>query len=454
MRPGCARPRARSSTRCARRSARATLSPAGLRARAARARAPARASAALAGACSSGRPRRARAARRRHGRCSTSSAASASTRFGHADRGPARDRRGGRRRATRVFQGHLCPGAGVPAALARRCCGTPARGCAHVWLSVSGAMANENALKMIFQKHAPGRPHRRRSSAASRAAPLAMAELTDKPAYREGLPLRGSALLRAVLRPEEPDATRRASSALDAHLARYPGRVAGDALRAGAGRGRLPHRAAASSSRALMQRCREAGIAVWVDEVQTFARTGELFAFRTLRARGVRRRRHGGQGAPGQRRALQPRLQPAAGAGGGHLRRRDRRHGGRRAHHRAARERGLSRPRRAHRGARRRASSAASRRCARRLPRAVGPRSRRRRDAGLRAVRRLAEVVAGGRCAPRSRRGCWSGAPAPDPTKIRMLLPGERHRRGARGRLRDAREGAARASAEERGLPC
>jgi 4-aminobutyrate aminotransferase-like enzyme len=29
-----------------------------------------------------------------------------------------------------------------------------------------------------------------------------------------------------------------------------------------------------------MQRCREAGIAVWVDEVQTFARTGELFAFR------------------------------------------------------------------------------------------------------------------------------------------------------------------------------
>jgi 4-aminobutyrate aminotransferase-like enzyme len=31
-----------------------------------------------------------------------------------------------------------------------------------------------------------------------------------------------------------------------------------------------------------MQRCRAAGVAVWVDEVQTFARTGELFAFRTL----------------------------------------------------------------------------------------------------------------------------------------------------------------------------
>jgi 4-aminobutyrate aminotransferase-like enzyme len=31
-----------------------------------------------------------------------------------------------------------------------------------------------------------------------------------------------------------------------------------------------------------MERCRAAGIAVWVDEVQTFARTGELFAHRTL----------------------------------------------------------------------------------------------------------------------------------------------------------------------------
>jgi 4-aminobutyrate aminotransferase-like enzyme len=33
---------------------------------------------------------------------------------------------------------------------------------------------------------------------------------------------------------------------------------------------------------ALMDRCRRAGIAVWVDEVQTFARTGELYAFRTF----------------------------------------------------------------------------------------------------------------------------------------------------------------------------
>jgi len=33
---------------------------------------------------------------------------------------------------------------------------------------------------------------------------------------------------------------------------------------------------------ALMSRCKAAGIAVWVDEVQTFARSGELFAFRSF----------------------------------------------------------------------------------------------------------------------------------------------------------------------------
>jgi 4-aminobutyrate aminotransferase-like enzyme len=36
-----------------------------------------------------------------------------------------------------------------------------------------------------------------------------------------------------------------------------------------------------------MERCRQAGVAVWVDEVQTFARTGELFAFQTLGLEGL-----------------------------------------------------------------------------------------------------------------------------------------------------------------------
>jgi 4-aminobutyrate aminotransferase-like enzyme len=66
-----------------------------------------------------------------------------------------------------------------------------------------------------------------------------------------------------------------------AHLRRHPGRVAAMLFELVQGEGGV-HPAPRDFFLALMRRCREAGVAVWVDEVQTFARTGELFAFRTL----------------------------------------------------------------------------------------------------------------------------------------------------------------------------
>jgi 4-aminobutyrate aminotransferase-like enzyme len=68
---------------------------------------------------------------------------------------------------------------------------------------------------------------------------------------------------------------------LDAHLRRHPGRVAAMLFELVQGEGGF-HTAPPEFFRALMQRCREAGVAVWVDEVQTFARTGELYAFRSF----------------------------------------------------------------------------------------------------------------------------------------------------------------------------
>ena len=178
-----------------------------------------------------------------------------------------------------VFQGHLLPGPEylrVSRALLRHT-GPRVR---HAWLSLSGTMANENALKLIYQKHTPADRvvvFERGFSGRS----LAMAELTDKPAYREGLPLRGCALFVPFFDPEDPDSTAHTLAALDSHLARYPGRIATmlfEIVQGEAGIATAPREFFA----ALMGRCREAGIAVWVDEVQTFARTGELFAYRTL----------------------------------------------------------------------------------------------------------------------------------------------------------------------------
>jgi 4-aminobutyrate aminotransferase-like enzyme len=178
-----------------------------------------------------------------------------------------------------VFQGHLLPGPeylNVSRALLRHA----GRRIQHAWLSVSGAMANENALKLILQKRAPAdRIVAFERGFAGRT--LALAEITDKPAFREGLPLRGNALHVPFYDPEDPDSTARSVAALNAHLARYPGRIAAMLFELVQGEGGF-HTAPREFFMALMERCREAKIAVWVDEVQTFARTGELFAFRTF----------------------------------------------------------------------------------------------------------------------------------------------------------------------------
>ena len=178
-----------------------------------------------------------------------------------------------------VFQGHLLPGPEY-LKLSRALLRHAGPRIVHAWLSVSGAVANENALKMILQKHAPA-DRIVAFDGAFAGRTLAMAELTDNPKYREGLPLRGNVLYVPFYDPEDPDSTARSLAALDAHLARHPRQVAGMLFELVQGEGGV-NDAPREFFEALMQRCRAAGVAVWVDEVQTFARTGELYAYRTL----------------------------------------------------------------------------------------------------------------------------------------------------------------------------
>jgi 4-aminobutyrate aminotransferase-like enzyme len=175
-----------------------------------------------------------------------------------------------------VYQGHLAPGAEYPELLRAllRHAGPHIK---HGWLSISGAIANENALKIVLQKHAPADTIVAfERNFAGRT--LALAEITDKAAYREGLPLTGRVLYVPFHDANRPSRT---LEALDAHFARYPGRIAAMIFELVQGEGGY-HTAPPEFFRAVMERCRAAEIAVWVDEVQTYARTGELFAYRTF----------------------------------------------------------------------------------------------------------------------------------------------------------------------------
>jgi 4-aminobutyrate aminotransferase-like enzyme len=181
--------------------------------------------------------------------------------------------------ATPVFQGHLLPGL-EQLRLGRLLLKHAARRLRHVWFSLSGAMANENALKLIWQKHAPAdRIVVFEGAFAGRTTTLA--ELTDKPAFREGLPLRGIALTVPFYDPHARDPVAKSMARLDEHLARFPGQIAAMLFELVQGEGGI-RTAPREFFVAAMERCRSAGIAVWVDEVQTYARTGELFAHRTL----------------------------------------------------------------------------------------------------------------------------------------------------------------------------
>ncbi len=181
--------------------------------------------------------------------------------------------------AAPVFQGHLLPGL-EQLALGRLLLRHASPRLRHVWLSLSGAMANENALKLIWQKHTPAdRIVAFAHGFAGRTTTLA--EITDKPAFREGLPLRGIALHVPFFDPGARDPVANSLTALDAHLAHHPGQVAAMLFELVQGEGGI-RTAPREFFVALMERCQEAGIAVWVDEVQTYARTGELFAHKAL----------------------------------------------------------------------------------------------------------------------------------------------------------------------------
>jgi len=124
-----------------------------------------------------------------------------------------------------VFQGHLLPGPEY-LRLSRALLRHAGSRLKHVWLSLSGAMANENALKIIFQKHAPAdRIVVFENCFHGRS--LATAEMSDRPAFRDGLPLQGNVLQVPFYDPTREDSIERSVAALEEHLQRYPGRVAG-----------------------------------------------------------------------------------------------------------------------------------------------------------------------------------------------------------------------------------
>ena len=179
-----------------------------------------------------------------------------------------------------VMQGNLqqnAESAALCADLVERACRHGAK-LEHCFLTTSGSMANDNALKILFQKHAPA-DRLMAFSHCFTGRTLAMASVTDKAAYRVGLPESVKMGYLPFFKPQ--DKTKSIDSTikhLDNHLARYQGSVAGVMFEMIQGEGGY-NAGDADFFKAVMSRCKEHGLGIWVDEIQSFGRTSKPFAF-------------------------------------------------------------------------------------------------------------------------------------------------------------------------------
>lgn len=149
---------------------------------------------------------------------------------------------------------------------------------AHCLLTTSGAMANENALKIAFHNRAPAdRVLCLENCFAGRS--IAMAQLTDRPQYRIGLP---TALAVDYIPGPDPqnsaEGLERSLASLDTHLRRYPGKYATLWLELVAGEGGY-YPGSNEYFTKLIQRAKQDNLLIIFDEVQTFGRLSRPFAF-------------------------------------------------------------------------------------------------------------------------------------------------------------------------------
>jgi acetylornithine aminotransferase len=148
----------------------------------------------------------------------------------------------------------------------------------HCFLSTSGAMANDNALKMALHARHPAT----RVLAFDRAfagRTLALSQITDSPKYREGLPTAINVDYVPFYDARRPrEGTQATLAALHTHLRRYPGQHAVMVMELIQGEGGY-YPGDRDFFLRLIEQLTANRIAVFADEVQTFGRTSEPFAF-------------------------------------------------------------------------------------------------------------------------------------------------------------------------------
>jgi 4-aminobutyrate aminotransferase-like enzyme len=148
------------------------------------------------------------------------------------------------------------------------------------WLATCGTMANESALKITRQKHSPARMVLCFKNAFAGRSTM-MAELTDNAAYKVGLPEYHEMLRIPFYDKKDPRSAENTLRLMKEHVAKHEQNISTFVFEPMLGEGGY-QAAPREFFIPLLDFCREKKISIWADEVQTFSRTGEVFAFETL----------------------------------------------------------------------------------------------------------------------------------------------------------------------------
>src|SRR6266849_8640635 len=136
------------------------------------------------------------------------------------------------------------------------------------WLSLSGADANENALKLVRQKR-DGRPGIIAFRGCFHGRTSAMAEITDRPDYRVGQPRTFPVRYLPFYDRRDPGSAATTLARLRQIIAREADQISAmivELVQGEAGFITAPREFFVP----LFEECRRARIATWIDEVQTF----------------------------------------------------------------------------------------------------------------------------------------------------------------------------------------
>lgn len=150
----------------------------------------------------------------------------------------------------------------------------------HVWITTCGTMANEIALKISRQKKAPARMVLAMRDAFAGRSTM-MTEIGDNPAHGVGQPKYNEVLRLPFYDGKDPQSGEKTLRQLKEHVAKHEGNISALVFEPIQGEGGF-RVAPREFFVPMLEFCKEKGIAIWLDEVQTFCRTGEFFAFETL----------------------------------------------------------------------------------------------------------------------------------------------------------------------------